>query len=223
MNKYIFSLLAALSVSNSFAETAISRNTDADRARTENAIEAALAVARNRVAEEKISNQRKMLPIDNTQKDAADIAKLAERFQSVSVVSENDQPVLIAFISTSMPSGALERIGHELVKYGGIMVLRGIRGDLGVKNALNETMRYLQPAAKSGATIQIDPNLFKSYQVKRVPAYVIANNSGDCNANSCDVNPEIIYGDVSVTYALEEMVRKGGVSADIAKTLLKTR
>jgi len=223
MNNYIFGLLAALLVSSAFAETAVSSNTDVDRARTEIAIEAALAAARIRVAEEKISNQRKMLPIDNNRTDAADIAKLAERFQSSGVVREDDQPVLIAFVSTSMPSGALERIGHELLKYGGIMVLRGIRGELGVKNALNETMRYLQPAAKSGATIQIDPNLFKSYQVHRVPAYVIAKTSGDCNVNSCTDNNEIIYGDVSVTYALEEMVRKGGVSADIAKTLLKTR
>lgn len=223
MNKYIFLCLATLSVNCAIGETVATNNNSAARARSEIAIDAALGAARTRVAEDKGANQRKMLPLNNGQADATDIAKLAARFQSSGLVSDEARPVLIAFVSTSMPSGALERIGHELVKYGGVMVLRGIRGELGVKNALNETMRHLQPAAKTGATIQIDPNLFKRYQVDRVPAYLIAAKTGDCGVDSCNDSHQIIYGDVSVTYALEEMVRKGGVFVSSAETLLKLR
>lgn len=130
---------------------------------------------------------------------------------------------VIAFVSTSIPAATLKAIGADMAKVGGVMVLRGIRGQLGQNNSLHETMRFLEPVSATGVSIQIDPTLFRRFKVDRVPAYVITGNSNACGMPTtaqCASDSQIVLGDVSLQFALEEIVKHGGPYAEVAANLI---
>lgn len=186
---------------------------DALRSHAQKSIDAAMIQARIRAAEAKANPTAPLPEPKRSGQPMADIGALAQQFQDGEAALRPARAQLLVFVSTSMPKGALERIGHDLAKLDGVMMLRGIRGPLGVKNALHETMQYLEPAAKTGVAIQIDPGSFRRYRIDRVPAVVIAESEGSCDQSQCENFHDVMFGDVSIAYALEEMVKQQGPGA----------
>lgn len=121
------------------------------------------------------------------------------------------------FISTSIPQRTLELLGNQAVKTGAVLVLRGLVGKLGTSTAVEETMRAIQPAAMTGAAIQIDPRQFSAYNVTVVPTFVIAKREEGCaNPDQCTSNAYALAGDVSLEYAPETWVNRGGEAGRLA-------
>lgn len=115
----------------------------------------------------------------------------------------------IVFISLSMPPASLDRLIDQSIAMKFTLVLRGMSGQ-----SLTDTIKTVQAlVGQREADIQIDPRLFTRFGINRVPAVALV--SPDTGKSG------VVYGDVSVDYALEHMVNTMPGVAKYAKKLLK--
>lgn len=132
---------------------------------------------------------------------------------------------LYVFISKTIPLETLRNYARDLEKVpGGVMVLRGF-----IENGrkLAPTARFVASILRKDrdceglqcemrrVEIQIDPFLFRKYQVTRVPAVTFEENlnpEGYCSVNVAelvaDTNMSLVQGDAALLYAVETMYRE---------------
>ncbi len=91
---------------------------------------------------------------------------------------------LFVFVSLSMPEATLKSLYQEAQDYGAVLVLRGLED-----NSLKKTAETLQ---RLSISVQIDPELFKRYEVQRVPTFVYLRSQ----------KLDILAGHTSLHYAL---------------------
>lgn len=97
----------------------------------------------------------------------------------------------LIFISFSMGEQAILQYATEAKKIGGALVLRGL-----VNNSLRSTTFKLKNVIeKTGATIYLDPTLFRRFSISSVPAVVIENEK----------QWDVLYGLTTLEYALEHL------------------
>lgn len=112
---------------------------------------------------------------------------------------------LIVFVSTSMPEASLKRIARETAKIGGVMMLRGF-----VNDSLMQTVSNTKELANLGAEIQINPDLFRAYEVESVPTFVLAINpqsQAGCVGKAMCQSYVKLEGDASLSAVLERMTQ----------------
>ena len=98
---------------------------------------------------------------------------------------------LLIFISFSMPMQSLKQWVSQANKKGAALVVRGL-----VNNSFKETaLKVIELLEGTDGRIQIDPNLFKKYNIQQVPAMVLVN----------DVGFDVVYGDVPLSEALNHL------------------
>lgn len=149
------------------------------------------------------------IPMNKAPEGASlDPEQIMRQYQSLGK-SQKPNEDLIIFVSSSMPMTALEKLGRQAKKVGAVLVIRGLVGELD-KNGWNETMEFMRPVAKTGVSIQIHPELFKQYNVKVVPTFLLATNGvvQGCNDDMCDANAIRAEGDASLGYVLEYWYKK---------------
>lgn len=127
-------------------------------------------------------------------------------------------PLFVAFASLSMPEEALAKMIADTTRAGGVIVFRGFSAGnpqtfmAGIRNVVDQ----------SGASnIAIDPRLFRSFGVDRVPTYVaLSTDFEPCDQLDCVTPPpphDRIAGNVSVSYVLETFANAGGPGAPVAR------
>jgi len=128
-------------------------------------------------------------------------------------------PRFVAFASLSMPPQALKTLVHDMAAAGGITVLRGFP-----KGSAKELTRALTKMATKGEELPalgIDPRLFRAFDIKAAPSFVIASSDFTlCDGFDCVgiVPPhDRMSGNVSVEYALETFARGGGPGSQMAR------
>lgn len=132
----------------------------------------------------------------------------AKQYPEIVKDSANHDEVII-FISSSMPVISLQEWAEQAKAIDASLVMRGF-----VVNSLKKTIKYSKAVFgdKGLPGFNIDPELFNRYQVKAVPAVVIQGE------NTYD----IIYGNVGLKAALNEVKRNGSVEVrEIVKKYLK--
>lgn len=110
---------------------------------------------------------------------------------------------VLVFLSFSMPEKSLQAWLLQCKQSGATPVIRGL-----IHNSFKDTMSIIQTLSKkTGIGMQLDPILFKTFDITRVPAVVYVKDTPDCPANmDCKpVSYDSLYGDVSLDYALEKM------------------
>ncbi|HBD9275115.1 TPA: type-F conjugative transfer system pilin assembly protein TrbC [Legionella pneumophila] len=110
---------------------------------------------------------------------------------------------VLVFLSFSMPEKSLQAWLLQCKQSGATPVIRGL-----IHNSFKETMTAIQTLSKkTGIGMQLDPILFKTFDITMVPAVVYVKDTPACPANmDCKpVNYDSLYGDVSLDYALEKM------------------
>lgn len=110
---------------------------------------------------------------------------------------------VLVFLSFSMPEKSLHAWLLQCKQSGATPVIRGL-----IHNSFRETMVAIQALGKkTGVGLQLDPILFKTFDVQVVPAVVHIRDMPACPANmNCKpVDYDSLYGDVSLDYALEKM------------------
>ena len=166
--------------------------------------------------EQWINNHIANLELDQSYlKDAKDIKEnsyknLKKEFvgkEKIEEAKDIDKFDKYIFVSSSIPKKNLISLAIAAKKHNAYLVMRGL-----IENSYPKTTAYLQEIIeKSNNGFVIDPELFKLYQIKQVPAFVVSNkiehcpSLEDCKAPKYDK----LVGNVSVHYALEQIVKNG--------------
>jgi conjugal transfer pilus assembly protein TrbC len=128
-------------------------------------------------------------------------------------------PLLVAFVSLSMPEASLRTVIEDVSKAGGMVVFRGFPQN-------NAKLFTAQLAAvvkdlKVQPHIAIDPRLFRSFAVKAVPSYVAVSSTFElCDGLDCVSKPapyDQMSGNVRFEYALDQFVTANGPGAAAAR------
>jgi len=130
-------------------------------------------------------------------------------------------PLVIAFVSLSMPEAALRRTIAETTRAGGVVVLRGFPA-AGAKAFVEGLSKVVDQ--KGASNITIDPRLFRAFHVDRVPTIVSASSAFEpCDQLDCVTPPpphDRIAGNVTLAYALETFADGEGPGAPAARVAL---
>ena len=102
----------------------------------------------------------------------------------------DQESAFYVFVSFSMPKDTLKALAREVKAHKGVLVIRGL-----VENSFVQTAKRLQEV---GEGVILDPTLFKDYDVKVVPTFVLNHKHAY----------QKIAGNISLAYALEKF--KGG-------------
>ncbi len=152
----------------------------------------------------------------NMPESTAEIARLTEEMNKA---VKADEPIAIhlkkvsqvlVFLSFSMPERSLQAWLKQCKKSGATPVIRGL-----IDNSFSKTMNAIQRLSKkTGAGMQLDPILFKTFEIEAVPAVVHVKEMPACPANmNCKaVLYDSLSGDVSLDYALDKM--RGDADSD---------
>ena len=87
------------------------------------------------------------------------------------LLTNMSQSQIYIFVSFSMPDSALKSYFIEADKIGAKFIMRGLKNN-----------SFIDTKAKAddiGISFDIDPELFKKYQITSVPAIIVDNNQGE--------------------------------------------
>jgi conjugal transfer pilus assembly protein TrbC len=134
---------------------------------------------------------------------------------------EDEANELMLFVSLSMPKGSLERAARDAKKASSTIVMRGVSKGVGPGKWV-QSMTALEPITNTGTAVSLDPDLFERYGIKRVPAVVVAADpKAGCQEDACR-EYAVVYGDVTLAYALERLIdRKDSIGAIARERLAK--
>lgn len=110
---------------------------------------------------------------------------------------------VLVFLSFSMPEKSLEDWLRQCKKTNATPVIRGL-----IDNSFQKTMLKLTNLSqKTGTGVQLDPVLFKFFDIEQVPAVVVVNEIPKCpqTMQCIPVAFSRMYGNVTLDYALEKM------------------
>lgn len=149
-----------------------------------------------------------MFDFDTMVADAGDMAKN----------DLGEAPRFIAFASLSMPVQALRQMMDDVSRAGGVVVFRGLTQ--GSAKVMTDALgKVLKPGERMDG-VGIDPRLFRAFNVREVPAYVVTASDFElCSGFDCTsaVPPyDRMNGNVTAEYALRTFAGGGGPGARIA-------
>lgn len=131
-------------------------------------------------------------------------------------------PLVLAFVSLSMPPDALKPLVRDIARAGGVVVFRGFPN-----NSAKAFVAGLSRAVESDAdfaSIAIDPRLFRAFDVRAVPTYVVASTDFDlCDGLACRTAPppfDAVSGNVTTDYALDVIADAAGPGSRVARVAL---
>lgn len=128
---------------------------------------------------------------------------------------------LILFASSSVPLETLRNYVDDLIRLDGIMVFRGIIGDIGklkptidyFRKIMVEDLDCLQRGCEvRNLKIAVDPKRFRTYGIEQVPAFVVESSPSfepNCNEQTqYDPRTNLVYGDASIASVLEQLAQQ---------------
>lgn len=116
---------------------------------------------------------------------------------------------LVVFASLSMPEGSLLKLGRDVKKAGGVIVLRGMKYGIAGEDWAR-SVEAMKPLVQTGAEIQINPALFQLFEVRSVPTMIVSPTGvadKGCTEGRCAAGQfATVVGDVSLDYAMDKLV-----------------
>lgn len=112
---------------------------------------------------------------------------------------------LYIFVSFSMPKTLLNQYDKIARHLGAKLVIRGLKN-----NSFKETIAYIKEINAQGTVIEINPQMFKEFEINLVPAFVMTD--GDKDSNKASLKFDKLIGNVSIVYAIEKFVSQGDLS-----------
>lgn len=127
-------------------------------------------------------------------------------------IPEVPQDAILVFVSFSMPEQVLRSLAEQAKAVGATLVLRGMKDA-----SLASTKRAASLVNQAGAPWEINPKLFKAFDIKAVPTYVVTGNR-EVLDSGCPLDENEACSFVN-TYASI----RGGVSMEIALDTIRRR
>lgn len=147
--------------------------------------------------------------------------RIARQFSDIKGPEKREEETneLILFVSLSMPTGSLERAARDVRKTSGMLVMRGASQGVG-PGKWEKSIADMKPMTDNGGEVFLHPDMFDRYAIKKVPALVIAPDAqAGCTEDACR-EFAVIYGDVSLEYALEQLTDRKDTIGRIARERL---
>ncbi|CCN38672.1 exported hypothetical protein [Vibrio nigripulchritudo SO65] len=129
---------------------------------------------------------------------------------------------VMAFVSLSMPRPALESLLVQSARLRVPLVIRGIHADGFVATA-KRVATLVSPLSQKGihSGIAIDPNWFRTFHIREVPAFVSVSPGRCVPAIPCDpLHFDVVRGNVSMYDALTHLA-EGQHGAAAATALMR--
>lgn len=124
---------------------------------------------------------------------------------------------IIIFVSFSMPDESLKGWMREAKIINAPIVVRGF-----INNSFKDTVNKISVLTKDNqGGVQIDPTLFERFKVNKVPAVVVVKEPNCIPGMSCVLDYDIVYGDVTLAYALKKIANEEDSVSAIAEAPLK--
>lgn len=101
---------------------------------------------------------------------------------------------ILVFVSFSMPHLSLKELSREAGKHNAKLILRGL-----YRESFRKTAEKILEIDKKGLSLEIDPKLFKKYQIKQVPTFVLIEGKKEIGRLS---------GNVTLEYAKTELEKE---------------
>lgn len=101
---------------------------------------------------------------------------------------------ILVFVSFSMPELSLRELSKASKKYNAKLILRGI-----YKESFKKTAEKILEIDKEGLSLEINPKLFKQYEIKQVPTFVLIEGGDEISRLS---------GNVTLEYAKSELEKE---------------
>jgi conjugal transfer pilus assembly protein TrbC len=117
-------------------------------------------------------------------------------------------PMVLIFVSFSMPQATLQRLLDQASRAGATLVLRGL-----VNGSIRDTVTRMQLLIGSRrVAVQIDPEAFDRYGITRTPTFVLAKDGAAtevCATRACGSSQQFVKvaGDVTLEYAMRYLNR----------------
>lgn len=86
-------------------------------------------------------------------------------------IKDNLENGVLVFVSFSMPKESLIELCNEAEKYNAALVIRGI-----YQNSFTKTKDKILKISSNGLSLNIDPQLFKQYNIQKVPTFILIRN-----------------------------------------------
>lgn len=123
---------------------------------------------------------------------------------------------IIIFVSFSMPDESIKGWMREAKIIDAPVVVRGF-----INNSFKDTINKIGVLTRDNqGGVQIDPTLFQRFQVEKVPAVVVVKEPNCLPGMSCVLGYDIVYGDVTLFYALNKIADEDDSVSAIAKRSL---
>lgn len=146
-----------------------------------------------------------------------DIETIVKQYKQKIATRQHD--ALMIFVSFTLPVQSLKRIISQANQVGASVVLNGFK-----RHSLKETLLAIQSLDEQGGDVLINPNAFNQYRIQVVPTIVIAKfetigQLGRTDRRSPD-SYVAVSGDVSLEYALDQIMRRAPQFKSIASRYL---
>src|SRR5579872_1691306 len=152
----------------------------------------------------------------------AEEAKLNEVNNRTDRLNDNtiilDKPNIIIFVSFSMPEQSIVDLLQEAKKIHASVVIRGL-----IHNSFKETFIKMASIVKKagGGGVELNPPVFKKFNIEKVPAVVVLSNLNCHLDESCSEDKyDVVYGDI-LLYDSLKLIRDHGIASNkIAEVLI---
>lgn len=142
-----------------------------------------------------------------------DIQTIAKRYEQRAEARKTDD--LMIFVSFTMPAESLKRIVAQARSVGASVMLNGFKD-----NSLKVTTEAIKELGENSGNVLINPNAFAKYEIKTVPTVVLTKPDAltrtDKDGCALPDTYVAIGGDVSLDYALDEIIRRNTPFAELA-------
>lgn len=139
-------------------------------------------------------------------------------FNTPSIFAWNDQAPssnVLIFVSFSMPKESLRGWLREADRIKAPVIVRGL-----LHNSFRDTTKAVMDIISDNrGGIQLNPLFFRRFHIEKVPAVVVIHS--DCLAQEMCDSFDVIYGDVTLDYALKEIVNQDDQFSPLAESALQ--
>ena len=133
----------------------------------------------------------------NTDKNTTQPLKTSRNsHEDILSTPKNTEPKILVFVSFSMPKASLRALAQEAAKHNAVLVMRGLKGDSfkTTQKAFLEILtegKNLDPKNIANQDMQgfeVNPELFKTYKITKVPVFVLVKNTSEVSRLSGNVS-----------------------------------
>jgi conjugal transfer pilus assembly protein TrbC len=113
---------------------------------------------------------------------------------------------MMVFVSLAMPREVLVELSKQARQFDATLMLRGFTAD-----SMTKTQEAIAALNEGGAAWQVNPDAFKTFKVKTVPAFILATaNASSILEEGCAIpmNYSMVRGNQSIEVALQTIRRR---------------